>query len=342
MKLSVLAIRVLNGCKKQLFMHNAVMQTKLTKLIGIEHPIIQAGMSWASSSAALPAAVSNAGGLGVLAAGPMYVDDLEQELLKLKKASLHPFGLNIPLYGPKSRDFLSLALKHQVPVVIASQGGPKPHIQAFKDQGILWFHVVASLEHALKAQEAGVDAVVVVGAEAGGHPPGNDVSTLINVRHVLKNITIPVIAGGGVADGWGIASLLALGADAVQLGTRFLMTQEAWVHENYKQQVLKTRVHETLMVGRSMQPVRMINNAFAQAVIQAEKDGLDQDQISELFKHGTLKKAALEGDMQWGKVELGQSAGLIEDVLSVKALMAQLVQELNNATQRILILSHQD
>jgi enoyl-[acyl-carrier protein] reductase II len=318
------------------------MQTKLTKLIGMEHPIVQAGMSWASSSAALPAAVSNAGGLGVLAAGPLYLDDLERELLLLKQTTARPFGLNIPLYSPKSKDFLSLALKHQVPVVFASQGGPKPHLQAFKDQGILWFHVVASLEHALKAQDAGVDAVVVVGTEAGGHPPASDVSTLINVRHVLKNLSIPVIAGGGVADGWGIASLLALGAEAVQLGTRFLMTQEAWVHENYKQQVLKTQVHETLLVGRSLQPVRMINNDFAQTVIQAEKDGSDPVRIAELFQSGTLKKAALEGDMQWGKVELGQSAGLIEDVLSVKMLMAQLVQELNTAMQRMLNMGHQD
>jgi enoyl-[acyl-carrier protein] reductase II len=318
------------------------MQTKLTKLIGIEHPIVQAGMSWASSSATLPAAVSNAGGLGVLAAGPLYLDDLERELLLLKQATARPFGLNIPLYSLKSKDFLSLALKHQVPVVFASQGGPKPHLQAFKDQGILWFHVVASLEHALKAQDAGVDAVVVVGTEAGGHPPASDVSTLINVRHVLKNLSIPVIAGGGVADGWGIASLLALGAEAVQLGTRFLMTQEAWVHENYKQQVLKTQVHETLLVGRSLQPVRMINNDFAQTVIQAEKDGSDPVRIAELFQSGTLKKAALEGDMQWGKVELGQSAGLIEDVLSVKMLMAQLVQELNTAMQRMLNMGHQD
>jgi len=318
------------------------MQTKLTKLIGIEHPIVQAGMSWASSSAALPAAVSNAGGLGVLAAGPLYLDDLERELLLLKQATARPFGLNIPLYSPKSKDFLSLALKHQVPVVFASQGGPKPHLQAFKDQGILWFHVVASLEHALKAQDAGVDAVVVVGTEAGGHPPASDVSTLINVRHVLKNLSIPVIAGGGVADGWGIASLLALGAEAVQLGTRFLMTQEAWVHENYKQQVLKTQVHETLLVGRSLQPVRMINNDFSQTVIQAEKDGSDPARIAELFQSGTLKKAALEGDMQWGKVELGQSAGLIEDVLSVKMLMAQLVQELNTAMQRMLNMGRQD
>ena len=318
------------------------MQTKLTKLIGIEHPIVQAGMSWASSSAALPAAVSNAGGLGVLAAGPLYLDDLERELLLLKQATARPFGLNIPLYSLKSKDFLSLALKHQVPVVFASQGGPKPHLQAFKDQGILWFHVVASLEHALKAQDAGVDAVVVVGTEAGGHPPASDVSTLINVRHVLKNLSIPVIAGGGVADGWGIASLLALGAEAVQLGTRFLMTQEAWVHENYKQQVLKTQVHETLLVGRSLQPVRMINNDFSQTVIQAEKDGSDPARIAELFQSGTLKKAALEGDMQWGKVELGQSAGLIEDVLSVKMLMAQLVQELNTAMQRMLNMGRQD
>lgn len=323
-------------------MHNVRMQTPLTKLIGIKYPIVQAGMSWASSKAALPAAVSNAGGLGVLAAGPLYVEDLERELLALRNACVGPFGVNIPLYSPKSKEFLALSLKHHVPVVFASQGGPKAHIQAFKDEGILWFHVVASLEHALKAQDAGVDAVVVVGAEAGGHPPGNDVSTLINVRHVLKHLSIPVIAGGGVADGWGVASLLALGAQAVQMGTRFLMTKEAWVHENYKAQVLKTGVDETLMVGRSMQPVRMINNAFAQAVIEAEKNGLDQEQKLELFKEGTLKKAALLGDMQWGKVEMGQSAGLIDEVLSVEALMAQLVLELDEAVQRMCKMQSKD
>ena len=318
------------------------MQTPLTKLIGIKHPIIQAGMSWASSNAALPRAVSDAGGLGVLAAGPLYVEDLDRELSTLGSTCTGPFAVNIPLYSPKSKEFLSLSLKHRVPVVIASQGGPKAHIKSFKDEGIFWFHVVASLEHALKAQDAGVDAVVVVGAEAGGHPPGNDVSTLINVRHVLKHLSIPVIAGGGVADGWGVAALLALGAQAVQMGTRFLMTQEAWVHDNYKAQVLKTRVDETLMVGRSMQPVRMINNAFAQAVIEAEKNGLDDAQKMELFKEGTLKKAALLGDMQWGKVEMGQSAGLIDEVLSVEDLMAQLVSELDAAMQRMHSMQSKD
>lgn len=311
------------------------MQTPLTKLIAIEHPIIQAGMSWASSKAALPAAVSNAGGLGVLAAGPLYVDDLDRELQDLKALTQKPYGLNIPLYSPKSKDFLSLALKHQVPVVIASQGGPKAHLKAFQEQGILWFHVVASLEHALKAQDAGVDAVVVVGSEAGGHPPGNDVSTLINVRHVLKHLSIPVIAGGGVADGWGIAALIALGAQAVQMGTRFLMTKEAWVHDNYKAQVLKTQVDQTLLVGRSMQPVRMINNEFAKAVAKAESTGMLEAQKLELFKQGTLKQAALMGDMQWGKVEMGQSAGLIDEVLSAKVLMSQLVHELDEAVQRM-------
>jgi len=312
------------------------MQSPLTQLIGIKHPIVQAGMSWASSRADLPAAVSNAGGLGVIAAGPMYVEDLERELLRMREMCAMPYGVNIPLYSPKSKDFLALSLKHRVPIVIASQGGPRTHIKAFKEEGIFWFHVVASLEHALKAQDAGVDAVVVVGSEAGGHPPNNDVSTLINVRHVLKHVSIPVIAGGGVADGWGIAALMALGAQAVQLGTRFLTTKEAWVHENYKAQVLKTRIDETQLVGRSMQPVRMINNAFAQAVIEAEKRGSDASQTLELFNQGTLKMAALLGDMQWGKVEMGQSAGLIDEVLSVEALMAQLVSELDTAVQRML------
>jgi len=315
-------------------MDNEVMKTRLTELLGIQYPIIQAGMSWASSSAELPSAVSNAGGLGVLAAGPMYVENFEIEVKKLKSMTDKPFAVNVPLYSEKCPAFLDIAHRLEVPVIIASQGGPKPHLPRFKASGVTWIQVVATLEHAQKAQAAGVDALVVVGCEAGGHPPKEGVSTLVNVRHVLSNVDLPVIAGGGVADGWGIASLLCLGADAVQLGTRFLMTQEASVHSAYKEAVLHCKVSGTDLVGLD-QPVRAIKNAFTEKMLTLQHTQSLHDQANELFKTSTLKQAAFLGDVEWGKVEAGESAGLINDILSVNELMVQLVSQMNLAFERM-------
>jgi enoyl-[acyl-carrier protein] reductase II len=181
------------------------MKTRITELLGIKHPIIQAGMSWASSSAALPASVSNSGGLGVVAAGPMYVHDFVATLDEMAKLTDKPFAVNVPLYRPQVGDILDAMVARKVPVVIASQGGPKAQLPRFRAYGAKWIQVVSTLEHALKAEAAGVDALIVVGTEAGGHPPANEVSTLVTVRQVLREVSIPVIAGGGVADGWGIA-----------------------------------------------------------------------------------------------------------------------------------------
>ena len=218
------------------------LNTSLTRLLGIDYPIIQAGMSWASSCAALPAAVSNAGGLGVIAAGPMRIDDLRQTLKEVQTLTDRPYAVNVPLYRKGAAEVLDLLEQERVPVIIASQGSPKPHLQRFHAYGAVWLHVVAFIEHAHKAAVAGVDGLVVVGCEAGGHPPASEVSTLVNVRKVLQEIDCPVVAGGGVADGYGIAALLALGADAVQLGTRFILSEEARLHEDYKRMVLDARI----------------------------------------------------------------------------------------------------
>lgn len=311
------------------------METRVTRLLGIRYPIVQAGMSWASSNAALPAAVSNAGALGVLAAGPLRVDDFSRVLDELAAATGQPYAVNIPLYRPQAAELLDIMAARKVPVVIASQGGPKAHLPRFREYGAIWIQVVSTLEHAKKAAAAGVDALVVVGGEAGGHPPANEVSTLVTVRRVLQEISIPVIAGGGVADGWGIAALLALGADAVQLGTRFLLTQEAGVHGNYKAAVLAADVHDTALIGRRSLPVRGLRNAFAQAVFDAERDQVAQDEYEALFKQSTLKQAALDGDVEWGKVELGQSAGLISNIEPAAEVVAQLVRELAQASNRL-------
>jgi enoyl-[acyl-carrier protein] reductase II len=312
-----------------------MIQTRLTRLLKIRYPIIQAGMSWASSNAALPAAVSNAGGLGVIAAGPMYLDAFRATVREVKAATQGVFAVNLPLYRPQAEHFLDVIEEERVPVVIASQGGPKAHLARFHELGTHWLHVVSTLEHAKKAADAGVDALVVVGAEAGGHPPVNGVSTLVSVRRALQQFTIPIVAGGGVADGYGIAALLALGADAVQLGTRFLATREAGVHENYKRAVLETGIDGTALVGVRGLPVRMTRNSFAASVLLADANEPDAAAYDTLFKSSSLKQAALDGDVEWGKVELGQSAGLIDDIPPAAEVVARLVAEYENALARL-------
>lgn len=314
------------------------IDTRLTRLLGIRYPIIQAGMSWASSCAALPAAVSNAGGLGVIAAGPMRLADLAQTLRQVRELTDKPYAVNIPLYRKGADEVLDLLVAEQVPVIIASQGSPKAHLQRFKDYGATWLHVVAFVEHARKAAAAGVDGLVVVGSEAGGHPPANEVSTLVNVRRVLQEVDCPLVAGGGVADGYGIAALLTLGADAVQLGTRFMLSEEAFLHPAYKQKVLDADIDDTVLVGRGALPVRSVRNAFTERVEQAERDGMPQaapDAYASLLASASLKQASFDGDVSNGKVEAGQSAGLIHQLLPAAAIMQSLVEELEQALARL-------
>ncbi len=306
------------------------MKTRITELLGIEHPIFQAAMSWASSNAPLVIAVSNAGGMGVLGAGPMRPADFARVLDEIQAGTKKPFGVNIPLNGAHSAELLEISLKKKIPVMVASQGGPREHLARFRAIGTKWLHVVASVEHAKKAEAAGVDALVVDGAEAGGHPPPSQVGTLVLVRRIVRATKLPVVASGGVADGAGIAALLALGADAVQLGTRFIATPEASVHENYKRAVLAADVGDTCLVGPAALPIRQLKNAFTQKFAAAR-----EDEREALFKAASLKKAALEGDVEWGKVEAGQSAGLVDEILPAAEVMRRLVDELEQARRRL-------
>ena len=306
------------------------MKTRITELLGIEHPIFQAAMSWASSNAPLVVAVSNAGGLGILAAGPMRPDAFKNTLEEISRGTSKPFGVNIPLNNPRAPELLDIALAHRIPVMVASQGGPKEQMPRFRAVGTKWLHVVASVEHARKAEAAGVDALVVDGAEAGGHPPASQVSTMVLVRRVVKAVKLPVVASGGAADGAGIAALLALGAEAVQLGTRFIATPEASVHERYKQAVLAADVHDTTLVGPRSLPIRLLKNAFTEKFHAASAP--DQEA---LYKSTSLKQAALEGDVANGKVEAGQTAGLVDDIVPAGELFRRLVAELEDARRRL-------
>src|SRR5689334_23253081 len=311
------------------------MKTRITELLGIEHPIFQAAMSWASSCSELIVAVSNAGGLGVLAAGPLRLDDFRRVLEEIRRGTAKPWGLNIPLNNPKAREMLDFAYEARVPVMVASQGGPREHLARFRAIGTKWLHVVASVEHAKKAEAAGVDALVVDGAEAGGHPPPSEVSTLVLVRRVLQEVKLPVVASGGIADGAGIAAMLALGADAVQLGTRFIATPEASVHEDYKRAVLDAEVEQTAFVGRGHHPIRQLKNAFSAKYEAAERAGAGKGELEALFQEYSLKQAALRGDVEWGKVEAGQSAGLVHDIVPAGELLRRLVAETEEARQRL-------
>jgi enoyl-[acyl-carrier protein] reductase II len=311
------------------------MKTRITELLGIRYPVFQAAMSWASSNAPLVVAVSNAGALGVIAGGPMRPDSFRKALADIEAGTDQPYGVNIPLTNPRAAELLDIAYEARIPVMVASQGGPRAQLARFRAIGTKWLHVVASVEHALKAEAAGVDALVVDGMEAGGHPPPSEVTTLVLVRRVVKAVRLPVVASGGVADGAGVAALLALGADAVQLGTRFIATPEASVHDNYKRAVLAADVDGSALVARGRLPIRQLKNAFSEKFNAAERAGATQAELDEIFKAASLKQAALEGDVEWGKVEAGQSAGLVDEILPAAEVVRRLVLEMEEARARL-------
>lgn len=309
----------------------------MTRLLGIDLPIAQAGMSWASSCSALPLAVARAGGLGVIGAGPMRPEDLRRTIDEVRAGTDRPFAVNMPLYRKGADEILDLLLACRVPVLIASQGGPKRYLERFKAAGTVCLHVVAGEEHARKAAEAGVDGLVVVGGEAGGHPPAELVSTLVIVRAVVRALgeSVPVIASGGFADGAGLAAALALGAGAANFGTRFIATPEANVHPAYKQAVLDASITSTRTVGIGLGMIRTIANPFTERMEALEAAGAGLEERRAAFAGGTLLMAALHGDMVEGKLEAGQSAGLVRDLAPAGELVERIAAEYLAAVARL-------
>ena len=304
------------------------IETPVTRLLGIDLPIIQAGMSWASSNAALPLAVSRAGGLGVIAAGPMYRDDLAAAIDAVRAGTDRTFAVNLPLYRKGVDEIIDLLIEKRVPVLIASQGGPKKYIERFKAIGTVCLHVVAGAEHARKAADAGVDGLIAVGGEAGGHPPPELVSTLVLGRAVAKAVPdMPLILAGGFADGRGLAAALALGAGAAQFGTRFMLSREARLHDAYRQRLLGAGIADTLVVGRGLGMIRVLKNRFAEEMSKAEENGADDEARRALFAAGTLKAAAFDGDIDQGKLEAGQSVGLVGDILPAADIVRMIARE---------------
>jgi enoyl-[acyl-carrier protein] reductase II len=308
--------------------------SRLPAMLGIRLPIVQGGMSWASSSAALALAVARAGALGTIAAGPMRPEALVAAIRELRAGTDAPFAVNVPLYNRRAAEFLDIVEAERVPILIASQGGPKA-LPRFRALGTKWIHVVASPAHAAKAEAAGVDALIAVGGEAGGHPAPDEVSAMVLVRAVARAVKLPVIGAGGVADGAGIAAMFALGAEGAQLGTRFLMTQEASVHPAYKARVLEAGIGDTRLVGRGRLPIRQIRNRFTDEVDAAERAGRAEEELVTLHASRSLREAALDGDVDFGKVEAGQTAGLIDDVPPAGELVRRLVAEAEAVRRRL-------
>ncbi|RVT81495.1 2-nitropropane dioxygenase [Rhodobacteraceae bacterium CCMM004] len=313
-----------------------IFDTDVTRLLGIDLPIVQSGMSWASSNADLPAAVSAAGGLGTLACGPMRLPDIEAAVAAIRARTDRPFAVNLPLYRPGADDVMDLLERLRPPVLVASQGGPRAYLARFQAIGTLCVHTVASVEHAEKAAAAGADALVVVGGEAGGHPPPDLVSGHVMLRAVKRALPdMPVISAGGWADGPGLVAALALGAGAAAFGTRFLTCPEAGVPQPYKDRVLSAGVGDTRVVGRGFGVIRALRNGFTDRMEALERAGASEADRAAVFRATTLRDVVLDGAVDMGKLEAGQSAGLVDTPLPAAEVVTHLAQEAREVLARL-------
>lgn len=307
---------------------------RITELFNIKYPIIQGGMIWASGHK-LVSAVSNAGGLGLLGAGSMYPHVLKEHIQKTKNSTDKPFGVNIPLLYADLDQILEIIIAEKVPIVFTSAGNPKTYTPILKEAGIKVVHVVSSVKFALKAQEAGVDAVVAEGFEAGGHNGREESTTLTLIPQVAKAIDIPLMAAGGIATGQGMLAAMALGADGVQVGSRFVATHEASSHMSFKQAVVDAGEGATHLTLKELAPVRLLRNKFWQDVQELYTSNPSIEDLKQLLGRARAKKGMFEGDMNEGELEIGQISGLIDDIIPAAQVVENMINEFNTAKQEL-------
>ncbi len=306
------------------------MKNRITNLFGIRYPIIQAGMVWVSGHK-LASAVSNAGGLGLIGAGSMYPDVLREHIRKCKKETQKPFGVNIPLFYPDLEEILKIILEEQVRIVFTSAGNPKLYTKELQDEGICVTHVVSSVKFAMKAQDAGVDAIVAEGFEAGGHNGREETTTFTLIPMVKKAIDLPLLAAGGIASGSGMLAAMALGADGVQIGSRFVASNESSAHSNFKNKVLMTKDGDTHLTLKELTPVRLIKNPFYDKVEELYKNNASKEELKALLGRARAKLGMFEGDLDEGELEIGQIAGLIDEIKPAADIVSDLIEEFNDA-----------
>lgn len=299
---------------------------RITKLFGIQYPIIQAGMIWASGWK-LASAVSNAGGLGLIGAGSMYPEVLREHIQQCKAATSKPFGVNLPLLYPDIDKHIDIIIEEKVPIVFTSAGNPKTWTAKLKENGITVVHVVSSAKFAKKCEEAGVDAVVAEGFEAGGHNGREETTTLCLIPNVRQSINIPLIAAGGIATGRAMYAMMAMGAEGVQIGSRFVCTPEASSHQAFKDAVVSANEGDTVLTLKDLTPVRLIKNDFYRRVAAAEENCASKEQMEELLGRARAKKGMFEGDMTEGELEIGQISSIIKDIKPAANIVAEIWSE---------------
>jgi enoyl-[acyl-carrier protein] reductase II len=312
-----------------------VFSNRITRLFGIDYPIIQAGMIWASGWR-LASAVSNAGGLGLIGSGSMYPQVLEEHIQKCKQATNKPFGVNLPLLYPDIDKHIEIVIREKVPIVFTSAGNPKTWTTILKEKGILVVHLVSSSKFAKKAEDAGCDAVVAEGFEAGGHNGKEETTSMVLVPAVCKAVKIPVISAGGIATGRQALAAMVLGAEGVQMGTRFVASEEASSHLNFKQAVVNADEGDTILTLKQLVPVRLIKNNFFLQVQRAESKGAPYIEIKDILGRGRAKKGMFEGDMHEGELEIGQSSSLITDILPAARIVKNVWEEFTEALSKPL------
>lgn len=315
------------------------MKTRITELFGIEKPIIQAGMIWCSGWE-LASAVSNAGGLGMIGSGSMYPDIFQEQLQKCKAATSKPFAVNLPLLYPQVEEHIQHIIDAGVPIVFTSAGNPATHCQRFKAAGIKVVHVVSSTKFALKAQAAGCDAVVAEGFEAGGHNGREETTTLCLVPRVAEVLDIPVIAAGGIYNGATMLAAMAMGAEAVQVGSRFVASTESSAHAAFKNKVIDTQEGDTLLTLKEITPVRLIKNEFYQKVAEAYQRGADKDELAQLLGRGRAKKGMFEGDLIEGELEIGQASAHLDEILPAAEIIDRMMHEYASHAERLFSITN--
>ena len=309
----------------------------ITQLFGIQYPLVQGGMIW-NSGWRLASAVSNAGGLGLIGAASMYPDVLLDHVQKCKKATDRPFGVNIPMLYPNIEEHVKTVVDHKVPIVFTSAGNPKLWTKELKSHDIKVVHVVSSVKFALKAQEAGVDAVVAEGFEAGGHNGREETTTFTLIPMVKEKLSIPLIAAGGIATGKGMLAAMALGADGVQLGSRFAASKESSAHQLFKEAIVQAKEGDTVLTLKELAPVRLIKNAFYQKVATLYQTAPTPEELKTLLGRARAKRGMFEGDMEEGELEIGQISGLIHDILPAQTIVENVISEYNQAKTDITTL----
>lgn len=307
---------------------------RITQLFNIKYPIIQGGMIW-NSGYKLASAVSNAGGLGLIGAGSMYPDVLREHIQKCKKATDKPFGVNVPMLYPNIEEIMQILKEEQVKIVFTSAGNPKTWTPFLKENGMTVVHVVSSTKFALKAQEAGVDAIVAEGFEAGGHNGRDETTTLTLIPMVKEQVTIPLIAAGGIATGKGMLAAMTLGADGVQMGSRFAASTESSAHDNFKETIVNTNEGDTMLTLKELAPVRLIKNKFFNDIQELYAKCPTPEDLKTLLGRARAKRGMFEGDLEEGELEIGQIAGLIHDILPVEEIVKNVISEFEQAKKEM-------